>query len=214
VKKGIAILLIIFSQTFYLSGQSIQISPENPSPNDCIYIYTKAYTANLSFFSESQIIEDGNDITIETCFHQSVLTAVGEHYDTIALGPMEVGMYHLDYLVSVAGSAISCEEVEQTSTQLSFEVIENSLDAIGCHELEVDIFPNPISPNEYLSVTASETISRIDVFDASGRFIYGKNRRGNEYLGNSNYLFPVPGIYYLRINGKSPNSVTIKVIKL
>lgn len=214
MQKQIATLLIIFFQFFQLQSQSIEISPENPNSNDCIYIYTKASTANLSFINESQITEDGNNITIETCFHESVFNAIGEYYDTIALGPLKGGIYNLDYLVSVASYGVLCEEVEQTSTQLSFEVKNNDSNEVECHELEVNVFPNPISPNEYLKVIATETIVRIDVFDSSGRFIYGKNRRGNEYLASGNYLFPVPGIYYLRINGNSPNSETIKVIKL
>lgn len=214
MQKPIAILLLLLSQIVQLSGQNLEISPPTPNPNDCIYIYTKAQTANLSFTSETQITEEGNNITIETCFRESSLNAIGNYCDTIALGPMKVGEYNLNYLVSTVRGEEICEEVEQSSTKLTFEVTNDSSSELACNELEVNAFPNPIDTNNYLTVTANETISQIDVFDATGSFIYGKDKRGYEYYGNSDYLFPVPGVYYLRVNGNSPNSVTVKIIKL
>ena len=100
MQNRFTLLIILLSQAFLLFGQSVEISPNHPNPNDCIYIYTQAFTANLSFQSESQIIEEGNNITIETCFHESPLNATESHYDTIALGPMSEGVYTINYLVS------------------------------------------------------------------------------------------------------------------
>lgn len=212
MQKPITILFLTVFQIFQLSSQSLEISPANPSPNDCIYIYTKANTANLSFHSETQIIKEENNITIETCFHESSANAIGNYHDTIALGPMDVGEYNLNYLVSTVRNEEVCEDAEQSSTKLTFEVTDSS-SQIDCHELEVNVFPNPIGPNDVITVTANETISKIEVFDSSGSFENGRNKRGNKYQGSSDYLFPVPGIYCLRVNGNSPNSVAVKVVK-
>lgn len=214
MQKCLIILLITIFQISQMSGQILEIFPENPSTNDCIYIYTEAVTSNLAYVSNSNIEEDGNNFTIDICYTEGSANAIGYYNDTIALGFKEAGVYQLNYLLTIARrGATTCDDAEQTSTQLTFEVIEDSSVELPCHELEVNIFPNPIRDSDLVRMTASETISRIDVFDAAGKFVYGRNRSGNSFVGYSPLLFPVSGIYFVQINGNSENSVTTKVVK-
>jgi len=208
----ITILLIIF-RFGQLTGQHIEISPENPSANDCIYIYTEAITNNLAFLRSFQLEEEDNNVTIESCYKEGPLNAIGYYYDTIALGYKNEGVYHLNYLLSVIRQGDSCDEAEQISTKLTFEVKENSLSESSCNELEVEVFPNPVFDSDLFSIIASESITQIDIFDASGKLIKQINRGGNKYINYGSTLFPASGVYFVRINGRSHNTITKRVIK-
>ena len=207
-------LLVILSQIGLLKGQSVEISPINPSPNDCIYIYTRATTSSLAYPSGLEIGEAGNNITIEACYTQTAATAIGVYYDTINLGYKEEGIYNLNYIVARARNGIPCKDADTTSAQLTFEVKENALSKLPCRKLKATIFPNPLGHDEFLWITASETITQIDIFDSLGRFIIRKASGGNEHFNFSSTLFPGAGVYFVRINGASLNTVTLKVVKL
>ena len=201
LQKSITTILIIISQINLLTAQHVEIYPTNPSPDDCIYIYTKASTSTLAYRTKFEMTEFGNEITIETCFTQSPATAIGTYYDTIAIGHKDEGMYQINYIVSRARHDISCEDAVPTSTQLSFEVNQNSSSEIECNEVEATIYPNPIGENDFVRILASETITRLEVLDSSGKSIKVFFPGGQKYFNSSYWLFPHQGLYFVRING-------------
>ena len=213
-KKDLCTILFLIAQITLLIGQKVEVSPKNPSPDDCIYIFTETTTTSLANISGFDLSESEHNIRIEACFRQGPANAIGVYYDTIALGQREEGLYHLNYLVSLAKHDGACEEATLLTTHLSFEVSSTSSSETNCNELEARIFPNPVVDNDFFEIKASETITQLEIFDYTGKLIYKKSYGRNRYFNFAYELFSTPGIYFIRINGVSPNSVTLKLLKL
>jgi hypothetical protein len=122
----------------------VEIIPANPTQTDSIYVVTNVTTPNQGAYLGYTIIESGNDILIEACYYNGLLTALQSYTDTINLGVKAAGTYDILFVAYQSGNDVTCDYSD--SNQVSSSVTVTSTAAINSYSVDlVRIYPNPVT---------------------------------------------------------------------
>lgn len=188
---------------------SVEILPQNPTTNDELFLATHVATGNQGQYLGSIVNLMGNDVSVESCYFEGMLTQPQEYYDTISLGYLAAGNYNLDYTAYLSLIYNDCDYQDTNNLTTSFIVSQ----AASLNDLEAElvrIYPNP-SPSGEFYVESPSLIASFALVDLQGNSISLQFSR----TGNTYQISPAAfsrGTYLLEISFDSGNKIRKRIM--
>lgn len=178
----------------FISVDSIKIMPMQPVRNDTVMIdlYVSLICVGKNLHLTHQL--NGNTIDIEGCYTVSGATANSFFHDTLKIGPLNDGIYYINYRGYASLSYDSCTVLHLDSTIMNDTFVVNAPTSIDAFSIQAPtLYPNPVK--NILRINASMLINKACIYS-----IFGKPLA---ILSPKHYGWDVsflpPGIYFLCI---------------
>lgn len=158
-----------FAQTIYVV--QVNVIPASPLPGDNIRIALETGTPYLGANMGHSFVLSQDTVYIMGCFMDGVATQPVTYYDTVTVGALPAGTYHVRYEARISGNG-ECDSLYGNDWgQADFQVGILSVGEQDDH-WGVNLFPNPAAHFQSITIkgTGSEKLE-IDLFDMQGRCI-------------------------------------------
>lgn len=186
----------LLSQTYrFGTVDSLVIIPDSPTTDD--YIRVIAYTTFNSSPCEVISVDvdvSGNQISAFVTYSLGLMSAICHSSDTVDIGLLDEGIYHLTYISSI----------EDTTASPNYDTIEFSIVSTYFSEkknLENSISIRPNYFNDYANLKIchpNEIIDmRVIVFDYSGKIVRENKIKSNETIIERRDFSD--GVYFLQV---------------
>ncbi len=176
---------------------SVFIYPSNPNPSDSIYVVSSVTTPNLGTFVGSETEDNGDTITIQSCFFPGIATQPKTFIDTVNLGLKAEGVYTLEFLGYSTSAIDSCIVVDTNMTSIEFEVFAST----SLKEIDIDasylIFPNPVV-KDIFTIQSFVPLTYLELTDSYGRIIQSQHIE-NKLKLNVSVKNVESGTYFARL---------------
>lgn len=194
---------------------NVTVIPASASPTDNIQIALETGTPYLgqSIGHTFSISED--TVHIVGCFLEGVAAQPEAYYDTVTIGTLPTGLYHVKYEARISGDGLCNTQYSNDWGETDFQV-----GTLSVTEQENDfgmyLFPNPATDYQNITVTGIENQKlHIDLFDMQGRCIRNVFTGVTESGGVTvkiNIANLTPALYLYRIRC-GDHTKTIRFIK-
>ena len=145
----------------YING--IEVLPAMPTDDDSVYVMTTVTTPNQGeYLGESHFVFN-DTIYIDACYYSGMLTALETYIDTINVGLLAPGTYHVKLTARISNDFNQCVPTGQfqDSVFAPFEVTVSN-DINDLHQPVVSVYPNPASDVLNLKHNGLEVVSVVN----------------------------------------------------
>lgn len=203
----------LYSQTDccpYIS--SITIIPSSPTTNDTIKIVTSTATPNLGSKISYSYSQQSDTFDIVGCFWDGMATQPRTFHDTINIGLLAAGTYHVNYVAYSSISSTSCSIIDTSSMTKSFQVSTTSgLENLNSANKLFSVCPNPFNTQATLQIDVPLNNAKIIVVDIFGQTVTQINNVNGQTVTLYRANLPT-GLYFVQLTEDSKQIATKKII--
>ncbi|WP_107039429.1 T9SS type A sorting domain-containing protein [Brumimicrobium mesophilum] len=221
IKTLLLILSVVFSLTGFAQGSvSIEISPDNPTVLDNIYLKTDIYFNKSGYYVTDNITWQGSNMVAHLYYNSGGLSSPTFLEDSISIGMLQEGTYSIIAKLMVNSSPSGDNDLQNFSFRdadtITFRV-EETLGIVneGMDLNLINLYINPT--NNLINFTLNDKTNslNLEILDVSGKIIKTvqySNQNFGEFKNSIDISELKNGIYFCRFsNGK--NQITRKLIK-